>query len=241
MSPELLVYRAAREQHAEVYASFDDDRLDILCGARERAIMLSGKHSSAFPRVPAKVEGQHVSTSLLVELSAKWRSQVPASKRKELDEAWMPMGASLGTLVKSLHDHVLSMHRAAGHVQDVLADDTADTIWRMVDHYRAAETARSGATYQVDELLVLGYSAAVVHRYRCERRDPHSFETWALCTEEGSRVARWQAPIGYKADGAWHQLLVPLIDIKDDDEPDQQVLRLTAEQCIERRRRAIRA
>jgi hypothetical protein len=238
ISDELKAYRVARENHLAALESYDDDRLDLLSEAREIAIRVSGKPASAMPRVPIRAAGESMSLSLLMDIDDQICKAVPESRREEYRQAVAPCRLAMSALATALYDLTRDCSTAAALIQDVLVGDSSDTCWRIVEQ-RTGENARASTVYQVDELLALGYSAIVVHRYRGDRRgdSAHTFETWVWCTEEGSRVARWQRLIGHYATGMWHQLLVPHVDIKDDAEPEPLVLRLKVDQCIERRAR----
>jgi hypothetical protein len=189
-SHELLAYREARARHLEAANTYDDDRLDLMCEARAVCVRLSGRRD--LPKVPAHVEGQHVSTSVLMDMSSKWRAAVPEEHAAELDAAWATIGAAHTALAETLYALSVEAERTARTVRDVLADETDETKWRLVKQRSSdgSSEARGTATYDADDLISLGYDAAVVHRYRGVNR--RTFEVWARCTEEGARIAKWQ-------------------------------------------------
>lgn len=233
-SPELLAYREARARHLEALSTYDDDRLDLMCEARAVCVRLSGRRDLS--KVPAHVEGQHVSLSVLMDMSSKWRAAVPDDRSEELDAAWGEIKAGLAALRETLHDLEIEAYRIARKVRDVLTDDTDDTKWRIVK-YRSSDgssEARGSATYNADDLIALGYDAAVVHRYRGANR--RTFEVWARCTEEGARIAQWQRP-DVMALGLWHQLHVPLVDVSDDAEVDVSLIEARLARCLALRQR----
>lgn len=177
-----------------------------------------------------------VSTSVLSDRSAVWLSAVPPVNQPDAQAVWSTIKTRLTALADALYSARSAAEHAARLVRDVLADETDETKWRCVKQRRSDGScdARSSATYDADDLLVLGYSAAVVHRYHGGNR--RTFEVWARCTEEGSNVAPRQRP-DTVSKCLWHQLHVPLVDVEGDDEPDIALIEVRLTRCLVLRQR----